>query len=60
MAPSAVISVSQGDPRPKILFMPGCPSGQREQTVNLPAIAYGGSNPSPGTKLIVGKADDER
>jgi hypothetical protein len=29
--------------------LPGCPSGQREQTVNLPAIAYGGSNPSPGT-----------
>ena len=33
--------------------MPGCPSGQREQTVNLPAIAYGGSNPSPGTVFIV-------
>ena len=27
----------------------GCPSGQREQTVNLPAIAYGGSNPPPST-----------
>ncbi len=25
----------------------GCPSGQREQTVNLPAYAYEGSNPSP-------------
>ena len=25
----------------------GCPSGQREQTVNLPAHAYEGSNPSP-------------
>ena len=25
----------------------GCPSGQREQTVNLPAYAYGGSNPPP-------------
>ncbi len=22
-----------------------CPSGQREQTVNLPADAFGGSNP---------------
>ena len=22
-----------------------CPSGQREQTVNLPVYAYGGSNP---------------
>ena len=27
----------------------GCPSGQREQTVNLPAHAYEGSNPSPST-----------
>ena len=36
--------------------MPGCPSGQREQTVNLPAIAYGGSNPSPGT-VFVARAD---
>ena len=32
-------------------FIPdGCPSGQREQTVNLPAIAYGGSNPPPSTQ----------
>ena len=29
--------------------MEGCPSGQREQTVNLPAYAYGGSNPPPST-----------
>jgi hypothetical protein len=27
----------------------GCPSGQREQTVNLPAYAFEGSNPSPST-----------
>ncbi len=27
--------------------MVGCPSGHREQTVNLPAHAYEGSNPSP-------------
>ena len=27
----------------------GCPSGQREQAVNLPAYAYGGSNPPPST-----------
>jgi hypothetical protein len=32
----------------------GCPSGQREQTVNLPAHAYEGSNPSP---TIVGGLD---
>ena len=29
--------------------MEGCPSGQREQTVNLPAYAFEGSNPSPST-----------
>src|SRR5262245_27854032 len=28
-------------------ILEGCPSGQREQTVNLPAPAYGGSNPPP-------------
>jgi hypothetical protein len=30
-----------------------CPSGQREQTVNLPAIAYDGSNPSLSTKTSI-------
>ncbi len=30
-------------------FSPGYPSGQRGQTVNLLAIAYVGSNPTPGT-----------
>ena len=29
--------------------MEGCPSGQWEQTVNLPANAFEGSNPSPST-----------
>ena len=29
-----------------------CPSGQREQTVNLPAYAYGGSNPSRPTRAL--------
>ena len=29
------------------------PSGQREQTVNLPAYAYVGSNPSRPTKSAV-------
>jgi hypothetical protein len=28
----------------------GCPSGQREQTVNLPAHAFVGSNPTPSTR----------
>jgi hypothetical protein len=30
----------------------GCPSGQREQAVNLPASAYEGSNPSPSTAVF--------
>jgi hypothetical protein len=32
------------------LVSEGCPSGQREQTVNLPAIAFVGSNPTPSTR----------
>jgi hypothetical protein len=32
-------------------FLEGCPSGQREQAVNLPASAYEGSNPSPSTAV---------
>ena len=38
-------------------FPGGCPSGQREQTVNLPADAYGGSNPSPPTHAVDSRAD---
>jgi hypothetical protein len=34
-------------------FKEGCPSGQREQAVNLPAHAYGGSNPPPSTRFTV-------
>src|SRR3989338_8529389 len=30
-------------------LLEGCPRGQREQTVNLPAYAFEGSNPSPST-----------
>ena len=33
--------------------MEGCPSGQWEQAVNLPAYAFDGSNPSPSTLDIV-------
>ena len=36
----------------------GCPSGQREQAVNLPAHAYVGSNPTPST--IVNAAHSAR
>ena len=32
----------------------GCPSGQREQAVNLPARAYVGSNPTPSTSFSTG------
>ena len=35
--------------RPFFDGLEGCPSGQREQTVNLPAYAFEGSNPSPST-----------
>lgn len=31
-----------------------CPSGQREQAVNLPAYAYAGSNPALSTNLVRG------
>ena len=30
----------------------GYPSGQREQTVNLPAYAFVGSNPTPSTMVL--------
>ncbi len=30
-------------------ILEGCPSGQREQTVNLPVYTFDGSNPSPST-----------
>ena len=33
----------------KSFWLEGCPSGQREQTVNLPRLRFEGSNPSPST-----------
>jgi hypothetical protein len=36
----------------KTKILVGCPSGQREQAVNLPASAYEGSNPSPTTAVF--------
>ena len=33
-------------------IMEGCPSGQWEQAVNLPAYAFGGSNPPPSTDCL--------
>ena len=45
-APHASLTLLEG----LIIPLAGrCPSGQWEQTVNLPADAYGGSNPSRPT-----------
>src|SRR6478735_989525 len=38
----------------------GCPSGQREQAVNLPAHAYVGSNPTPSTNVCHGSSAPPR
>ncbi len=38
--------------RTSAIIPEGCPRGQWEQTVNLPAYAYGGSNPPPSTRLF--------
>ncbi len=38
-------------------MMEGFPSGQREQTVNLSAYAFGGSNPPPSTSILVGDSE---
>ena len=38
----------------------GYPSGQREQTVNLPAYAFEGSNPSPTISEKKGEARGEK
>jgi hypothetical protein len=35
--------------RESAMVSEGCPSGQREQTVNLPVSAFSGSNPLPST-----------
>ena len=48
---SSLIASSAGK---SVANMEGCPSGQREQTVNLPAYAYGGSNPPPSTRRTRG------
>jgi hypothetical protein len=42
-SPSSSVSFSENSE--------GCPSGQREQAVNLPARAYVGSNPTPSTSV---------
>ena len=49
LAVSSVVTVSRrrGADAVCALELVGYPSGQREQTVNLPAYAFEGSNPSP-------------
>ena len=41
--------VRGSSPLASSIDLEGCPSGQREQAVNLPAFAYVGSNPTPST-----------
>ena len=38
----------------------GWPSGQRQQTVNLPTVVYAGSNPAPSTILKNGQMSFQR
>ena len=43
-----LVVFASGTQRARVRFIEvGYPSGQREQTVNLPAHAFEGSNPSP-------------
>ena len=45
----ASLSSSSSSSGSRFEISEGCPSGQREQAVNLPAHAYVGSNPTPST-----------
>ncbi len=44
----------------EFLSVVGCPSGQREQTVNLSANAFRGSNPRPTTTIAYVAQSAER
>jgi hypothetical protein len=44
---SSILAVSSADTKARNGDTVGYLSGQREQTVNLPAYAFEGSNPSP-------------
>ena len=50
-APRETISTLSSSKAQHTQTSEGCPSGQREQAVNLPAHAYVGSNPTPSTIL---------
>src|ERR1700723_3579962 len=48
-APLCIDTPPPGNQNTRLVFAEGYPSGQREQTVNLPAYAFEGSNTSPST-----------
>ncbi len=48
-APRCIDTLLPGNQNTRLVFAEGYPSGQREQTVNLPAYAFVGSNPTPST-----------
>ncbi len=56
-ASSNFIRSSQGDQFR--VSTESCPSGQREQAVNLPAYAYAGSNPASSTSFARAVFSDE-
>ena len=45
-------TVPTADENTRLSVREGYPSGQREQTVNLPAYAFVGSNPTPSTMAV--------
>ena len=53
-APRCIDTPLPGNQNTRLVFAEGYPSGQREQTVNLPAYAFEGSNPSPSTTRLGG------
>ena len=48
-APTCIDTPGPRNQNTRLVFAEGYPSGQREQTVNLPAYAFVGSNPTPST-----------
>src|ERR1700712_2120135 len=48
-APTCIDTLGPRNQNTRLVFAEGYPSGQREQTVNLPAYAFVGSNPTPST-----------
>src|ERR1700737_684808 len=55
-APRCIDTPGTRNQNTRLVFAEGYPSGQREQTVNLPAYAFVGSNPTPSTTHRPGSA----